>query len=80
MLAHVDLPMVEALRGEWRRHPPVHHLVAAYLDYEAPSDEPPQLVTDFDGLAAELGHVPVRHAPQIDTTAFDQAMMEKANG
>src|SRR5205085_12331277 len=31
---HVDLPTVAALDEEWRLRPPVHLLVAAYLDYK----------------------------------------------
>lgn len=35
---HVDLPMLQALEEEWLDHPPVHRLVAAYLDYQRPAD------------------------------------------
>lgn len=34
--------MLRALEEEWRIYPPVHHLVAAYLDFkpaDAPQDE-----------------------------------------
>lgn len=34
--AELDLPLLQALQAEWRAHPPVHHLVAAYVGYEAP--------------------------------------------
>ena len=39
MREHVDLPTLDALNDEWRQHPPVHHLVAAYLDYQ-PARQP----------------------------------------
>lgn len=25
---------------QWRKHPPVHELVASYMDYKAPAEEP----------------------------------------
>lgn len=30
--------MLQALEEEWLDHPPVHRLVAAYLDYQRPAD------------------------------------------
>ncbi len=82
MLAHVDLPTIEALNNEWRLHPPVHHLVAAYLDYKPPSQASAQqtTVTDFEDLLSEIGNVPIRTVAPIDTTAFDAAMKEKNHG
>lgn len=34
----MDLPTLDALEREWATHPPVHHLVGAYLGYKAPPD------------------------------------------
>jgi hypothetical protein len=34
----VDLPQVEALSKYWRKHPPVHLLVAAFVGYQAPEE------------------------------------------
>lgn len=33
----LDLPTLEALEEQWRCHPPVHLLVAAYLQYAPPA-------------------------------------------
>ena len=33
-----DLPSIDAQLNYWRRHPPVHLLVAAYLDFKPPAD------------------------------------------
>jgi hypothetical protein len=71
---HVDLPTVDALQAEWQRHPPVHHLVAAYLGYKPPAPEQQRQITpetDVADLARELGGLPVRPAAPIDTTEFD---------
>lgn len=37
-----DIPSLIAQQRYWRRHPPVHLLVAAYLDYK-PAAQPGQL-------------------------------------
>jgi hypothetical protein len=34
----MTLPRLEALGRAWRRHPPAHHLLAAYLGYRAPGE------------------------------------------
>jgi hypothetical protein len=75
---HVDLPTVDALEAEWARHPPVHHLVAAYLGYKAPVQTAAHTVTDIDDMLPALGHVPIRTMPPMDTAAFDAAMQQGA--
>lgn len=80
MREHVDLPTVAALDEEWRLHPPVHHLVAAYLDYKPRANRPAtQADTDIGPLLAEMGDVPIRKVMPIDTSAFD-AMQDKKRG
>lgn len=84
MREHVDLPTAEALQAEWQRHPPVHHLVAAYLGYQAP---PPSLnartgsatVVNVEDFLADLGdvHIPVRVGRPPDSTDFDAFMASK---
>ncbi len=67
--------MLEALEAEWDRHPPVHHLVAAYLDYKPrnASSSGSHAVTDIEPLLSELGNLPIRQVQAIDTSAFDAA-------
>ncbi|QMT41238.1 hypothetical protein [Neisseria shayeganii] len=33
---NIDLPRIQHLSEYWRRHPPVHILVASYIGYRAP--------------------------------------------
>lgn len=76
MRNHIDLPTLDALQAEWRQHPPVHHLVAAYLGYTAPAQASARFAPapDIEDFARELGGAPVRQAAPIDTTAFDREM------
>lgn len=77
MRQHVDLPTVDALKAEWARHPPVHHLVAAYLNYKPPAHTSAagvQSVTDIEGLLGEIGQVPIRAERLPDDAAFEAAM------
>lgn len=37
-MGELTLPRLDALDNYWRRHPPVHLLVAAYLGYKPPRD------------------------------------------
>lgn len=73
MREHVDLPTVDALQAEWDLHPPVHHLVASYLGYKPRVHTPAHTVTDIDDYLPALGHLPVRQAAPVDTSAFDAA-------
>lgn len=70
------------MNAEWRLHPPVHHLVASYLNYKPPSQASAQktTVTNFEDLMSEIGNVPIRKVEPIDTTAFDAAMKELNHG
>jgi hypothetical protein len=74
---HVDLPTVDALQEEWRLHPPVHHLVAAYLDYKPRDMRATPADADVTPLLAELGEVPIRQVSPIDTSAYDALMAQK---
>jgi hypothetical protein len=74
---HVDLPTVDALDEQWRLHPPVHHLVAAYMDYKPRDARATAADADVTPLLAELGEVPIRHVMPIDTSAFDELMAHK---
>lgn len=31
MREQLDLPTIKAMQNEWGKHPPTHHLVAAYM-------------------------------------------------
>ena len=73
MRNHVDLPMLLALQAEWRQHPPVHHLVAAYLSYEPPlatdaTDSPKREET----MQQLMSMMPTTTAgPKLDTGPWD---------
>ena len=62
--------MLDALNAEWRRHPPVHHLVAAYLDYK-PAEQ--RSAASDDAMLKQLVQsMPVTSgAPALDTSAWD---------
>jgi hypothetical protein len=79
---HVDLPTVDALKAEWDRHPPVHHLVAAYLDYKPPVAQTSARTEtgDIEDFLTEFGNVPIRQVAPLDTTAFDAQIKEKHHG
>lgn len=69
MRSHLDLPSLEALQAEWRQHPPVHHLVAAYLDYKAPAANAQASQAELEGL---LATVPLSAgAPLLDSAGWD---------
>ena len=83
MRNHCDIPTLMALQGEWQRHPPVHHLVAAYLGHKPPAARTAQACApeaDINELIAELGDVPVRKAAPVDSAAFEAAMKELTHG
>lgn len=52
VLDQLDLPSLGAFTRYWKRHPPVHVLVAAYLGVES-ADEPPQQRPPPDAAALE---------------------------
>jgi hypothetical protein len=69
----LDLHRLAALKRQWRRHPPVHHLVAAFLGHK-PDDGPgapsaQAASADLDQLAASA--VVIKSAPKLDTSAWD---------
>ena len=70
--------MVDALAAEWRRHPPVHHLVAAYLDHKPPA-EPGTVDREKDeALQAFMSSMPVNpSAPALDTSAWESFRQQK---
>ncbi len=69
--------MVDALDAEWRQHPPVHHLVAAYLGHKPPvQTTAPLAVLDAEEVLPGFGNMPIRQVAPLDTTAFDAAMKE----
>lgn len=78
---HVDLPTLNALQAEWSLHPPVHHLVASYLGYEAPVQARAQdSVSDIEEYRQELGSLEVRKVSATDTSAFDAQMEALKHG
>lgn len=72
--AQLDLHRLRALNRHWRQHPPVHLLVARYLDYQPP---PPPLRPGEEAtgeLAQLLATMPVQaSAPALDTAAWNAA-------
>ena len=81
MREHVDLPTLDALQSEWSLHPPVHHLVAAYLGYKPPVQTRAQnTVSDIEDYRQEIGSLEVRKVVATDTTAFDAQMKALKNG
>lgn len=81
MREHVDLPTLQALEEEWLDHPPVHRLVAAYLDYQRPADLEAK---NEEGLLALMSGLAVDpNAPKLDSSAWSTFVAEngeKANG
>jgi hypothetical protein len=77
---HVDLPTVDALKAEWDRHPPVHHLVAAYLGYKPPVHAHAHEVTDMEDILPGLGNVPIHKVAPLDTSGYEAAMKEPSRG
>lgn len=71
MRNHLDLPALRALQDEWRQHPPVHHLVAAYLGHKPPVQA--GTPEHDEGLRQMLALMPAtgRVAP-LDTRAWDE--------
>lgn len=60
--------IVDALEREWQRHPPVHWLVAAYLDYKPPAT---QSTSDSEVLDAVASTAPRIAGPApLDTSAW----------
>lgn len=77
---HVDLPTLEALEQEWLDQPPVHRLVAAYLDYKRPADA--EAATD-SSLLELMSAMPANpSAPRLDNSAWTDfiAAKESLNG
>lgn len=72
------MPTFEALEEEWADHPPVHHLVAAYLDYKRPADREESLDRDLSSLMSSM---PVNtSAPKLDDSAWQKFTVESGNG
>lgn len=75
MREHVDLPTLEALEQQWLEHPPVHRLVAAYLDYKPPSAT---AATTDSSLLELMSAMPVNpNAPKLDNSAWESFMAQK---
>ena len=55
---------------EWGRHPPVHHLVAAYLGYKPPSSGQTTISSVELDQFASMGHA-VAGAPKLDSSAWE---------
>lgn len=60
--------MLDDLNEEWREHPPVHHLVAAYLQYR-PAHRWGDGSAEEQALRAKIPRVD--NAPRLDTTEWD---------
>lgn len=80
MRDHVDLPTLDALNDEWRRHPPVHHLVAAYLDYQPSQQAGAPMTAEQEHQLASLMHgMPTVSGPAfaLDTSAWDATQQKE---
>ena len=55
----MTLPRLDAMQEYWRRNPPVHQLVAAYMQYKAPEKEK-TAIGNIDELIAAFGGSNVR--------------------
>jgi hypothetical protein len=77
----VDLPMLAALQDEWRDHPPVHHLVAAYLDYKPSGGSSSTSPEQDQNLKSIMDSMPVANGPAfaLDTSAWDAANERSGN-
>lgn len=75
MRSHVDLPTLVALQAEWQDHPPVHHLVAAYLGYKPPDEIDAQRDQSLQQLFT--GATVNTTAPKLDSSAWQQAMLSQ---
>jgi hypothetical protein len=58
-------PRLEALFAEWRQHPPVGDLVAAYIGYKPPLEEvaAPLNADDPSGIGSLIMQFPSGHIP-----------------
>lgn len=66
-----DIPSILAQYKYWRRQPPVHVLVALYLNYKAPAEPTPATMDDeLAELQANLPQMPdhMRLTPQWPAT------------
>jgi hypothetical protein len=72
--AEVDLPLLQALQAEWRLHPPVHHLVAAYLGYEPPVELKPDQSPPPE-LQSLLALTPQWGGGKVDDSAWHSAQL-----
>jgi hypothetical protein len=57
----MTIPRYEIIKAEWRRNPPVHHLVAAAIGYKAPGEQSPRTSESDDhasGVAEIQGSFP----------------------
>ena len=51
---NVDLPRLRSLHKYWRRNPPVHVLVAAYMQYEPKEDVMVKAKEDTEAMSDQL--------------------------
>lgn len=73
VLWNVDLPRLRSLNLYWKNHPPVHQLVAAYMNYEPKKDAPqygaPEAVSTGTPMTADevenvFSGIPMRSVPK----------------
>ena len=75
MRNHVDLSILEALENEWLDQPPVHRLVAAYLDYKRPADA---AAANDSSLLELMSSMPINtNAPRLDSSAWAEFVASK---
>lgn len=74
--AQLDLHRLQALTSEWRRHPPVHYLVASYLDYRAPTEAAAIEEGDLSSATDVATVMPVRQ----NVAPIDDSAWNKRNG
>jgi hypothetical protein len=75
----LTLPRLNALNRYWKLHPPVHLLVAQYLDYKAPASAAPE--RQDEAMAELMASMPIQaDAPKLDTSAWDSFLKERDHG
>lgn len=73
--SNVDLPMLDALEQQWLDQPPVHRLVAAYLEYKPPAHTEPANDASLHELMSAMPVNP--NAPALDNSAWEAFIAAK---
>ena len=76
-VGRLTIPRLRALHRQWRSRPPVHHLVAAYLGYDAEGTEAKR----DEQMHTLMSSMPVNsNAPKLDDRAWGAANSKDRHG